>query len=294
VGQRRVLLGTMLIVAALVLLSSCMSVFDSVSSTADLVNNKVSQTKASANQAVADAVGIGALEDGMVAALVYSQAFFAGGYAQGYSDFSEGEGVVWKVTAIDADNPEEEESIEIERALLKRTAEGNTWWLLRYSDEEGSELVSESLLDDNYEILIFRYRDPETQKIREWKPDSSEEADESKKSDNTEDTEQASEVGVYEAAFYRGDFQDYIVGTEKIKVPAGTYTVDHVRIVDAYSTEDADGESETYEVRYEWWIDSDVPGDLVKYEWTNETEDSGIKGELLDHKRGYSTQLSSY
>lgn len=288
------LLGTMLIIAALLLLSSCMSVFDSINSTADLVNNKVSQTKASANQAVADAVGIGALEDGMVAALVYSQAFFAGGYAQGYSDFSEGEGVVWKVTAIDADNPEEEESIEIERALLKRTAEGNTWWLLRYSDEEGSELVSESLLDENYEMLIFRYRDPETQKMREWKPDTSEEADESEKSENTEETEQASEVNTYEAAFYRGDFQDYIIGTEKIKVPAGTYTVDHVRIVDAYSTEDAEGESETYEVRYEWWINSDVPGDLVKYEWTNKTEGSGIKGELLEHKQGYSTQLSSY
>ena len=292
--QRRVFLGTVLIVAAIVLLSSCMSIFDSINSTANLVNGKVSQTKASANQAVADAVGIGALEDGMVAALVYSQAFFAGGYTQGYSDFSEGEGVVWKVTAIDGDNPEEEESIEIERALLKRTAEGHSWWLLRYSDEEGSELVSESLLDNDYGMLIFRYRDPETQKIREWKPDTSEETDESKKSGNTEDSEQESEVDAYEAAFYRGDFQDNIIGTEKIKVPAGTYTVDHVRIVDSYSTEDSEGESETYEVRYEWWIDTDVPGDLVKYEWTNETEDSGIKGELLDHKQGYNTQLSSY
>ncbi|MFO7730554.1 MAG: hypothetical protein R6V86_07300 [Spirochaetia bacterium] len=289
--QRRVFLWTMLIAAALMLLSSCMSVFDSINSTAGLVDGKVSQTKASANQAVADAVGIGALEDGMIAALVYSQAFFAGGYVHGYSDFSEGEGVVWKVTAIDRDNPEEEESIEIERALLKRTAEGHTWWLLRYSDEEGSELVSESLLDDEYDMLIFRYRDPETQKIREWKPDTSEEADES---ENTEDTEQESTVDAYEAAFYRGDYQDHIIGTEKIKVPAGTYTADHVRFVDVYSTEDAEGESETYEVRYEWWIDSDVPGDLVKYEWTNETEDSGIKGELLDHKQGYSTQLSSY
>lgn len=291
---RRVFLGTMLIVAALVLLSSCMSIFDSINSTANLVNGKVSQTKASANQAVADAVGIGALEDGMVAALVYSQAFFAGGYVQGYSDFSEGEGVVWKVTAIDGDNPKEEESIEIERALLKRTAEGNTWWLLRYSDEDGSELLSESLLDEGYEMLIFRYRDPETQKIREWRPDTSEKADKGQKSEKTEDIEQDSTVDAYEAAFYRGDFQDYIIGTEKIKVPAGTYTVDHIRFVDAYSTEDGKGESETYEVRYEWWINSDVPGDLVKYEWTNDTEDSGIKGELLNHKQGYNTQLSSY
>lgn len=271
-----------------------MSIFDSINSTADLVNGKVSQTQASANQAVVDAVGIGALEDGMVAALVYSQAFFAGGYAQGYSDFSEGEGVVWKVTTIDGDNPEEEESIEIERALLKRTAEGHTWWLLRYSGEEGSELLSESLLDDEYGMLIFRYRDPETQKIREWRPDTSEEADEATQSENEEDTEQDSTVDAYEAAFYRGDYQDYIIGTEKIKVPAGTYTADHIRFVDAYSTEDSEGESETYEVRYEWWIDSDVPGDLVKYEWTNETENSGIRGELLDHKQGYKTQLSSY
>ena len=276
-------------IALVLLLSGCMSVVDSI----NMVDSKINQTKASANQAVADAVGIGALEDSMVAALVYFQAFFAGGYVQGYGDFTEGEGVVWKVTAEDGEDPEESDSLEIERALLKRTAEGNTWWLLRYKDEQGEELVSESLLNDDYEMVIFRYRDPETQKIREWKPESSEQESESEAETEVED-EEAPDIEELEAAYFYGDYSDHIVGTESIRVPAGTYTADHVRIVDAYTVEDEDGESESYEVRYEWWIDENVPGDLVKYEWTNETEKSVVKGELIKHKRGYTTQLESF
>lgn len=273
------------VIIALVLLSGCMSVLDSISK----ADSKMAQTKASANQAVADAVGIGALEDGMIAALVYSQAFFAGGYAQGYEDFAEGEGVVWKVTVEDDEEPAESGSLEIERALLMRTADGNAWWLLRYKDEEGEELVSESLLNADYEILIFRYRDPETQKIREWKPESSEEESEAEGDDD-----EAAEVEGIEAAYFDGDYRNHIVGTESICVPAGTYTADHVRIVDSYTVEDEDDESEAYEVRYEWWIDENVPGDLVKYEWTNETEKSVLRGELVELKRGYTTQLESF
>ena len=266
--------------ALVLLLSGCMSVVDSI----NMVDGKISQTRTSANQAVADAVGIGALEDSMVAALVYSQAFFAGGYVQGYEDFSEGEGVVWKITAEDGENAADSDSLEIERALLKRTSDGNAWWLLRYKDEDGEEMVSESLMNEDYEMLIFRYRDPETQKIREWKPESSEQ----------EAEEETAEVEEVEAAYFRDDYSDYIVGTVRVRVPAGTYTAEHVRIVDTYTIEEENGESETYEVRYEWWIDEDVPGDLVKYEWTNTTEDSVLRGELLQHQKGYSTQLSSF
>ncbi len=276
------------VIIALVLLSGCMSVIDSI----NMVDSGIARTKASANQAVADAIGIGELEDSMVAFLVYSQAFFAGGYVQGYGDFTEGEGVVWKIIAEDGETPEESESIEIERALLKRTAEGNSWWLLRYTDEEGEELVSESLLNDDYEMLVFRYRDPETQKIREWKPESEEETAETEGEE--EESGEEAEVEDLEAAYFYGDYRDHVVGTEKVRVPAGTYTTDHVRIVDSYTVEDEEGNSESYEIRYEWWIDEDVPGDLVKYEWTNETENSVLKGELIKHKRGYSTQLESF
>jgi hypothetical protein len=124
-------------IALVLLFGSCMSVVDSI----NVVDKKIAQTKASANQAVADAVGIGALEDSMVAALVYTQAFFAGGYVQGYDDFSEGEGVAWKITVADTADKADSDSLEIERALLKRTSDGNAWWLLRYKDEDGEELV---------------------------------------------------------------------------------------------------------------------------------------------------------
>ncbi len=97
-----------------------------------------------------------------------------------------------------------------------------------------------------------------------------------------------------ETAYYRGDYSDFIVVTEKIRVPAGTYTAEHVVIVDSYTIEEENGESETYEMRYEWWIDKNVPGDLVKYEWTSEAQETVLRGELLKHQQGYSTQLSSF
>ncbi|MGC9313685.1 MAG: hypothetical protein ACP5IA_13440, partial [Sediminispirochaetaceae bacterium] len=65
-----------LFLAALFILSSCTSVVDSIGK----IDSAVSRTKAKAGQAVMDAAGVGAMEDAMVASLVYAQVFFAGGY----------------------------------------------------------------------------------------------------------------------------------------------------------------------------------------------------------------------
>lgn len=271
------------VAALLLLFGGCMSLIDSI----EQMDETVARTQASAGQAMSDAIGIGAMEDAMIAALMYSQAFFAGGYMQGYEDFSEGSGVVWEITPKEENRYDESESLEIERALLKRTEDGNSWWLLRYSNKEGEELLSESLLDENYEIVVFRYRDPETGSIREWKPEVEEDS-------KTAEPEEPEEMESAESAQYEGNYRDHIVGTETVTVPAGTYTAEHVRIIDSYTTENEDGTDSTYETRYEWWIDNEVPGDLVKYEWSNETEQSGIRGELIKLEQGYTTRLDSY
>jgi hypothetical protein len=252
---------------------------DGVTGTSDLLG----KTKARVNQAALDAVGVGALEDAVLASLIYSQVFFAGGYGAGYGDFEEGEGVAWDVTSRD---DEGSETIRIERALLKRNADGSAWWLLRYSAEGEDDFLSEALMSEDYDLLTFRYMDPETDRIREWIPEQ-EEAEE--ESTDAEETEEMAEVG-----FYEGSYGDYIVGTESVKVPAGTYMADHILIEDIYVAEEEGDESESYEVRYEWWITDEVPGELVKYIWANTSDGTSLSGVLVSNKKGYTTQLSSF
>ena len=260
-------------------LSGCASVMDGVAGTSDLLG----KTKARVNQAALDAVGVGALEDAVLASLIYSQVFFAGGYGAGYGDFEEGEGVAWDVTSSD---DEGSETIRIERALLKRNADGSAWWLLRYSAEGEDDFLSEALMSEDYDLLTFRYMDPETDSIREWIPEQEEAEQESA---DDEETEEMAEVG-----FYEGSYGDYIVGTESVKVPAGTYMADHILIEDIYVAEEEGDDSQSYEVRYEWWITDEVPGELVKYIWANTSDGTSLSGVLVSNKKGYTTQLSSF
>lgn len=270
-----------LLLAALVV-TGCSSMVESLSLTAQAIE----QGEARANQAVTDAVGLGALQDSMVASIVYAQVFFAGGYAQGYESFAPGQGVAWELTARDEDGVQR---LEIERALLKRTAEGNSWWLLRYDAEDEEEMISEALLDPEYNILKFRYRDPETDTIREWVPETEEEA-----AAETESEEEEAMAEAGQEDYYRGDFSDNVVGTERVSVPAGRFKADHVLIEDHYVAEEGEETEESYRATYEWWLTGEVPGKIVKYIWTDESDGSSLTGELLAYNNGYTTRLNSF
>jgi hypothetical protein len=279
-GNRlRKTLASGFVLLLLVALGGCSSVMDGVAGTSDLLG----KTKARVNQAALDAVGVGALEDAVLASLIYSQVFFAGGYGAGYGDFEEGEGVAWDVTARDDDGSE---TVRIERALLKRNADGSAWWLLRYSAEGEDDFLSEALMSEDYDLLTFRYMDPETDRIREWIPEQEEAEDKSVEDDEAEEM-----AGI---GFYEGSFGQYIVGSEKVTVPAGTYLADHILIEDTYTAEEEGDESQSYEVRYEWWLGSEVPGQLIKYIWANTSDGSSLSGVLVSNKKGYTTELGSF
>jgi hypothetical protein len=226
-----------------------------------------------------DAIGLGALEDSVLANLIYYQVFYAGGYGYGYESFEEGEGVVWNIRSTN-----DEEPLQIERALLKRNGDGSAWWLLKYSAQGEEPFLSEALIGSEYELQKFRYRDPETGDIREWIPEQEESVEEEADQDEYES----------EADFYRGGYEEYSRGFEDISVPAGTYRAEYFLIEDAYTVENEDGESESYSVRYEWWISEQVPGEIVRYEWTDSSNESALIGELVAHNQGYRTQLDSY
>jgi hypothetical protein len=287
-------------VAALLLfiLSGCAGLVDATMGVGSALDKGKQKVSGAAERAVMDATGISEMQDAVLASVVYSYAFFAGGYMTGYEDFSEGEGVSWKLTVSDEEG---EESVTIERALLRKTGDGREWWFLSYSTEE-DEMISEALLNEDYEIEIFRYRDPETDQIREWRPETEEEEAEAEAAAEG-DAEEAEEM----PDFYEGSWQDHVVGTERITVPAGTYTAEHVRIVSEYEYEAdtgaeasegdaAEQEAETVsgELTYEWWISEEAPGNLVKYHWRDSTEEDEFRGELVSHRRDYRTRLDSF
>ena len=61
-----------------------------------------------------------------------------------------------------------------------------------------------------------------------------------------------------------------------------------------YSAEVEGDDSESYEVRYEWWISSEVPGELVKYVWANTSDGTSLSGVLVSNQKGYTTMLGSF
>ena len=66
-----------------------------------------------------------------------------------------------------------------------------------------------------------------------------------------------------EVGFYEGSYGDYIVGTESVKVPAGTYMADHILIEDIYVAEERATIHSPTRSADEWWISDEVPGELV-------------------------------
>lgn len=260
------------------LISGCASMFEALSDSA----NAISRSQGEAGGVTADATGFSAFQDGMIASIVYAQVFFAGGYAEGYENFKEGEGVRWEITSR---NDNETQRMEIERALLRRTSEGNSWWFLRYTDEE-EEFISEALLDEDYNIIVFRYRDPETGSIREWIPEKEEDAD--------TEAEEVNAVVADEDDYYRSDFEDHVVGKGHVTVPAGRFNAQHVLIENVYVEDEGEDTEENYQLSYEWWLVPQVPGKLVKYVWTDESDNSTLSGELISYGKGYETQLDSF
>jgi hypothetical protein len=136
--------------------------------------------------------------------------------------------------------------------------------------------------------------DPQTDTIREWIPEEVEgdemtSSDEDDAEDEGDGPDEMAAVG-----FYDGSYEEYLVGTESVRVPAGTYQADHILIEDTYIVEEEGGETASYQVRYEWWISREVPGELVRYIWANTSDDTSLSGELVSHRMGYTTQLASF
>ncbi len=202
--------------------------------------------------------------------MVYSTSVYGGGYAFEGESYKEGQGTVWLVENKDQDRVY---SYELERALLKNLPDGLQWWQLRYKDEQGSKLY-EYLIDADYNIHKIRFIHPESGEIVEYIPE--EQAEGNAQADQTSEVESISEE----------DYAGLNRGKQTVTVKAGTFVTDHL------VTEAVEGAEEQYV--FEWWLTRKVPGGSVKYQGTNQQDNSQMRGELVKIKSGYVTELNSF
>lgn len=161
---------------------------------------------------------------------LFNVAFHAGSYSVVQGAYEPGEWTRWRM--IENGEPT---GTFIERALLARTDEDNEWWRVKYMNTETDEaIVLEGLFSpDREELLRLRGQFP---------------------------GEEAKEMPVQEGTYgyakpvqlTEESIEGATVGRESLSVPAGTFQARHVR----YGTTGA---------TFEWWLEDEVPGGMVKY-----------------------------
>jgi hypothetical protein len=215
--------------------------------------------------------------DEMLFQLAYTQVFFLGGYGFGTDDFAEGEGATWRITSRDGS---ETSTATAERALLEWHANGDGWWYLLYTPEDGETLEYEVLVDREMQAREMYMRDPETGEIRHHEFAY----DEGDPEAMSESEEALQEEGYRTETVQVRDWDDYRTERVTVRVGAGTFEADLLvhRITDEES-------GDTME--YRWWVTEDVPGDLVQYEFEDLKDGGVLHGEMVSIRRDYRFRL---
>ena len=213
-----------------------------------------------------------ALQNVMLFNVAYMQVFFLGGYDPGFDDFREGQGITWEISG---DQSGSEDSFLAERALLRRNADGSSWWYLGY--RAGSDNMEyEVLMDREYVPLELVWNDPDSRENLRYTFET--------------DEAEAEASGAEDSVVYSDEFaSDNSLGRERVTVGSGTYTSEHLSYV---VTDDGSGGR----LQYDWWLVDDVPGGLVKYEYRQVSgrDESLLSGELVAVKDGYTTRFGAY
>jgi len=148
--------------------------------------------------------------------MTYAQVFSLGGYHSDDTGYQEGEVVSWRMEIQEGNDIIR---YDAKRGMLREEADGTAWWYLELTSE-GETYAYAALLDENLSPQRVRYQEEETGRIREF----SYELD--------SPVQQASAAGFTGAgypedmAFDEAEYGEAVTGTERITVPAGSYTAD--------------------------------------------------------------------
>lgn len=194
----------------------------------------------------------------LIAGTMFNYAFNVHGYWVG-RNYKPGEWTRWQVTS-----KEEKPTHVMEKAYLKKEADGKEWWRVAYVDNGDGATFEGQFAASLAEMLRLRGR--------------------------FSANEQPTEIPVTKGKVYQpakhveaASLKNVQVKKETITVPAGTFKADHYVYSPSLS-----------EVS-EWWLSDQVPGGAVKYSF-REGKDAPNSYEMVLEKFGQNatTVLSSY
>jgi hypothetical protein len=166
--------------------------------------------------------------------MVFAMAFGSGGYAVGQTGYRPGDYTRWSIPSGD----EKKKESTMERAYLFDDRDGNAWWKVKWvldpTQPEKATLVVEALFEKGSgKLLRERVKMP--------------------------NEAQGKEVPVEDATYYqpprhltKQSLEGGTVGTERVSVPAGSFTARHV----SYGSGNGN---------VDFWLVDSVPGSAVKY-----------------------------
>ena len=219
--------------------------------------------------------GLQSLQAGMMQTMfstVFSTVFCVGGIYLDYTSLEEGQGLVWYQELEDESSSAD---LTTEVALLKKLDNGDSWWYIAMSDDEG-KTEYEGLLDSQQRVKRIRYK--EDGEIEEYVFPVP-----------TNPTENSSSLGGLGmvglgVTFTPETVNDFVQGEEKITVGAGTYTAKK-SIYEYGSSKDM--------TSYKWYFTENVPGMFIKYDHALGNKRYS-RGELKSFKNNYKTKFDSF
>jgi len=192
--------------------------------------------------------------------------FWAGGFWLAHHPYEPGEWTRWSHEIERAGGDEDErQPVQVEKAFLRRNADGSEWWRLKAIGEDAENtFVFEALFSPDRTRLVrllARMGDKETTEV------SFEEGENTFPATN---------------AFEDGWINDHMVGTVNVGTGNVSFSANHVQ----FSAADGSGQANFY-------FSSDVPGGLVKYLFENREGDRYTIA-LTAHGSGASSELGAY
>lgn len=188
---------------------------------------------------------------------IFSLAFTGGGFWLTDAEYKEGEFTIFEWII------ENEDSVNMEKAFLKKTADGGEWWRIAWTSDDESVV---------YEALISAGKDG-IDRLR------------ARDSEGRIDEVNLSGQMIYSPP-YRLEDEEIVAmskGNDRIDTPAGRFQAKHV----AFNFGNGAG-------KIEWWVTEKVPGSVVKYQFVDSSGALAWSVSLVEYGKKSETILGSF
>lgn len=194
------------------------------------------------------------------AQIVFAYGFSPTGVWPGQGEYEPGEWIQYQVAGA---GQSQNDAVTLERALLRRDADGREWWRLSWAQADENWIYEALVSPAEGQILRLRARDAEGN---------------------------VGELPVNERTVYNSPTQlteesidGATVGEEILETPAGTFNTRRV----VYQSTAGEG-------NIEWWLTDQVPGGIVKYSLSDDSGENAWTCQLIDTGTNATTKLDSF